>query len=197
MWFSMALFYSEGELGVAYAAVAAAAALAGVLGGPIAAGLLSLDGLFRLHGWQWLFLVEAVPAVALGVVVMASLARDPSSAAFLSPPERLWLRARCRACRSAACTCSRFSPSADGRCMQGRLPRRAATGGRPLLEEPAHLVRHLGVALACEPCSSSVSRRAVCMRAQVAGRRVAAGGGRAGRHCSLCAAAHSAHAPTC
>ena len=42
----------------------------------------------RLRGWQWLFLLEAVPAIALGSTIMACLARDPSSAAFLSPAER-------------------------------------------------------------------------------------------------------------
>ena len=45
----MALFYNDSELGVAYATVAMATAVAGVLGGPIAAALLSLDGLFRQH----------------------------------------------------------------------------------------------------------------------------------------------------
>ncbi len=90
----MALFYNDRELGVAYTTVATATAVAGVLGGPIAAALLSLDGLFRLHGWQWLFLLEGVPAIALGIAIMACLARDPSSAAFLPPPERLWLVAR-------------------------------------------------------------------------------------------------------
>ncbi len=97
----MALFYTEGELGVAYATVTTATAVAGVLGGPIAAVLLSLDGLFGLHGWQWLFLVEGVPAVALGIAIIFGLARDPSSAAFLSPPERLWLAMRCAVCTGA------------------------------------------------------------------------------------------------
>ena len=52
MWYSMALFYDSGELGPAYATVAMATAVASVLGGPIAAGLLMLNGLGGLHGWQ-------------------------------------------------------------------------------------------------------------------------------------------------
>ena len=65
-----------------------------MVGGPIAALLLSLDSLGGLHGWQWLFLLEGVPAIALGVAIAAMLARDPSTAACLSPEERAWLVAR-------------------------------------------------------------------------------------------------------
>ncbi len=52
MWYSMSLFYDSGELGPAYATVAMATAVASVLGGPIAACLLMLNGLAGLHGWQ-------------------------------------------------------------------------------------------------------------------------------------------------
>ena len=52
MWYSMALFYDSGELGPAYATVAMATAVASVLGGPIAACLLMLNGVAGLHGWQ-------------------------------------------------------------------------------------------------------------------------------------------------
>ncbi|EIE20526.1 MFS general substrate transporter, partial [Coccomyxa subellipsoidea C-169] len=45
MWYSLALFYDDKELGVAYTTVSTATAVAGVLGGPIAAALLSLNGL--------------------------------------------------------------------------------------------------------------------------------------------------------
>lgn len=72
-----------------------------VTGGPIAALLLSLDGLGGLHGWQWLFLLEGVPAVALGAAIAALLAPDASTAAFLTPAERAWLVARC--CAAVAC----------------------------------------------------------------------------------------------
>ena len=40
-----------------------------VIGGPLAGYLLDMDGLGGLHGWQWLFLIEGLPAVILGVVV--------------------------------------------------------------------------------------------------------------------------------
>lgn len=69
----------------------------------MAALLLALDGAGGLHGWQWLFLLEGVPAMALGIAIAALLARDPSSAACLSPEERAWLVARCRLTLTANC----------------------------------------------------------------------------------------------
>ena len=52
MWYSLSLFYDSRELGPAYATIATATALASVLGGPVAACLLQLNGLAGLHGWQ-------------------------------------------------------------------------------------------------------------------------------------------------
>ena len=52
MWYLLALFYDSGELGPAYATVAMATAVASILGGPVAAGLLMLNGAAGLHGWQ-------------------------------------------------------------------------------------------------------------------------------------------------
>jgi ACS family tartrate transporter-like MFS transporter len=94
MWYSMALFYDDKELGVAYTTVAMATSVAGVVGGPIAACLLSMDGVAHLHGWQWLFLLEGVPAVALGAALWLALAKDPGSASFLAQDERDWLLMR-------------------------------------------------------------------------------------------------------
>jgi ACS family tartrate transporter-like MFS transporter len=47
----------------------AAAPISTALGSPLSAALLEMNGVMGLHGWQWLFLIEAVPAVVLGVVV--------------------------------------------------------------------------------------------------------------------------------
>src|SRR3984885_3410153 len=59
-----------------------------LIGGPISGLLLELDGLLGLKGWQWLFIVEGIPAVILGFVVLRVLADRPQDAAWLSPKER-------------------------------------------------------------------------------------------------------------
>ncbi len=64
------------------------------LGSPISAALLGTDGWLGLHGWQWLFVLEAVPAVILGLVSLAYLPDGPRDAAWLSPAEREVLAAR-------------------------------------------------------------------------------------------------------
>jgi MFS transporter, ACS family, tartrate transporter len=58
------------------------------LGSPISAALLQVDGVLGLRGWQWMFILEAVPAVLLGVATIFVLPDRPSSAAFLAPAER-------------------------------------------------------------------------------------------------------------
>ena len=52
MWFQLALFYNEREMMLAYTVVSTASSLSGVVGAPIAASLLTLDGRLGLHGWQ-------------------------------------------------------------------------------------------------------------------------------------------------
>ena len=65
-----------------------------VLGAPVAAALLSLDGLAGLHGWQWLFLVEGLLTVAFGGLLHALLPAAPPQARFLTHAERFWLQGR-------------------------------------------------------------------------------------------------------
>jgi ACS family tartrate transporter-like MFS transporter len=70
-----------------------AAALSGVVGNPLAGGLLKLDGLAGLHGWQWLFLLEALPPIALGIIILSSniLPDRPASATWLTPEQVKWI----------------------------------------------------------------------------------------------------------
>jgi MFS transporter, ACS family, tartrate transporter len=74
-----------------------ATAIAGVVGGPISGALLALGGVAGLAGWQWLFLLEALPAVALGLAVLVWLPDGPPDARWLTPAERDVLVARLRA----------------------------------------------------------------------------------------------------
>jgi MFS transporter, ACS family, tartrate transporter len=84
-----------------------AIAAAYVAGGPLSGGLLELDGLAGLDGWQWLFLVEGLPAIGLGFVTLRFLDDRPADAEWLSPDERRFLEeevTRERALKEAAGT---------------------------------------------------------------------------------------------
>ncbi|GGF39693.1 membrane protein [Aliidongia dinghuensis] len=59
-----------------------------VIGGPLSGALLQLNGALGLAGWKWLFLAEGVPAVLLGVLLLALLVDGPQKAKFLTPAER-------------------------------------------------------------------------------------------------------------
>lgn len=69
----------------------AAAPLSTALGSPISGTLLEMHGLFGLAGWQWMFLIEAVPAVLLGGVVLVYMTDRPEKANWLDQDERNWL----------------------------------------------------------------------------------------------------------
>jgi MFS transporter, ACS family, tartrate transporter len=68
-----------------------ATALAGLVGSPISGAILMLDGWLGLHGWQWLFILEALPALFLGVVVWFQLPDSPVQARWLHESEKSWL----------------------------------------------------------------------------------------------------------
>jgi ACS family tartrate transporter-like MFS transporter len=72
----------------------AAIPLSTVIGAPLSGLLLGLDGFMGMKGWQWLFILEAAPAVILSVVVFFYLTDRPADATWLEPDERAWLVAR-------------------------------------------------------------------------------------------------------
>jgi ACS family tartrate transporter-like MFS transporter len=59
--------------------------------GLIAGALLNLEGRLGLHGWQWLFLVEGMPAVLLGIIFFLFLPDTPAHAKWLTEDERQWI----------------------------------------------------------------------------------------------------------
>jgi MFS transporter, ACS family, tartrate transporter len=67
---------------------------AGIIGGPLSGALLSMDGLGGLAGWQWMFLLEGVPATLLGFVVLRALPESPSEAYWLTDAEKSALLTR-------------------------------------------------------------------------------------------------------
>jgi MFS transporter, ACS family, tartrate transporter len=65
--------------------------LSAVFMGAVAGALLNLQGVYGLRGWQWLFLVEGLPAVILSGVFWKLLPETPDDARWLTAPERRWI----------------------------------------------------------------------------------------------------------
>ncbi|MGU3665378.1 MFS transporter [Methylobacterium sp. A49B] len=68
--------------------------LATFLGSPLSVTLLELDGLLGLKGWQWLFVLEGLPTVCLGIACLFVLTDRPRDATWLRDDERTWLVGR-------------------------------------------------------------------------------------------------------
>nr|WP_294543928.1 MFS transporter [uncultured Rhodopila sp.] len=64
------------------------------VGPPIGGLLLRLQGWGGLEGWQWLFIIEGLPPIIMGVVTWALLTDRPKDAAWLRPQQRTWLQER-------------------------------------------------------------------------------------------------------
>jgi len=86
-------WFPERERTRAVALFLTAVSAAYVAGGPLSGGLLELDGIGGLDGWQWLFLVEGAPAIVLGFVTLRFLDERPADAGWLEPEEREFLAA--------------------------------------------------------------------------------------------------------
>jgi len=78
-----------------------ASPVAMIVGAPVSESLLGLDGRFGLAGWQWLFLLEGLPAVVLGFVAWRYLTDRPEQAHWLTTAQREWLTATMRREREA------------------------------------------------------------------------------------------------
>ena len=88
--------------GRAVARFMTATAIAGVIGGPVSGLLLKIDGTAGLAGWQWLFLIEGLPAVILGFVTLAYLPDSPKTAGWLTADEKTWIESKLAAEREQA-----------------------------------------------------------------------------------------------
>jgi len=92
--FCLSRWFPSEERARAIAGFMTAVVVAGMVGGPVSGALLTMDGLGGLAGWQWLFLLEGLPAVALGVVVYRALPDQPADARWLTAGERAALEGR-------------------------------------------------------------------------------------------------------
>lgn len=66
-------------------------AILGLIGGPLGGLLLELNGTLGLRGWQWLFLLEGIPSLVLGFVVLNVLPDSPAQATWLTGEEKSWI----------------------------------------------------------------------------------------------------------
>lgn len=67
---------------------------ANIIGAPLGGALLNMEGIGGLHGWQWMFLIEGLPACFLAIIVWKMLPDRPTKAKFLSYEEAADLEAR-------------------------------------------------------------------------------------------------------
>ncbi|MDB5671759.1 MAG: transporter, family, tartrate transporter [Alphaproteobacteria bacterium] len=89
--FYMAHWFPKAVRGRALSVIYMLGALTGVIIGALSPFLLSLEGAQGLHGWQWLFLVEGLPAAIIGLLVLFLLPDSPESARWLSDAEKGWI----------------------------------------------------------------------------------------------------------
>ena len=78
------------------------------LGAPISTGLLGLDGLFGLKGWQIMYIAEAIPTIVVGLLTLLVLTDRPEQAKFLTAEEKRWITAKIASERPPAKEAAKF-----------------------------------------------------------------------------------------
>lgn len=94
--FYITLWFPKQWRGRVTAAFVAAIPVSSFIAGPLSGALLQLDGVAGLAGWKWMFILEALPALVIGVLTLRYLTSTPAEADWLSPEERHWLIDRLR-----------------------------------------------------------------------------------------------------
>ncbi len=91
--FYLTYWYSPARIGRAMAIFMLAAPIGGVLGGPVSGWIMTaLAGTGGLAGWQWMFLLEGLPSIVLGIIVFLTLDDGPERARWLTSEEKELLR---------------------------------------------------------------------------------------------------------
>jgi ACS family tartrate transporter-like MFS transporter len=122
MIFYMTLWFPREYRARMFATFNVAVPLSSVIGAPVSGLIIEhLNGWHGMAGWQWMFIIEAMPAVIMGIVVVLALPENPRTAKFLTEPERHWLSTRLDAERATQEKAGRFTIG------------RALTDGRVLL----------------------------------------------------------------
>jgi len=90
---------------------------AGLVGSPISGAILGMSGVLGLGGWQWIFILEAIPTIALGVMAFVYLSDRPNDAAWLTAEQKNWLNAKLEGERRRA---SRVKPASVWKVMANK-----------------------------------------------------------------------------
>jgi MFS transporter, ACS family, tartrate transporter len=98
----LSLWFPARQRAVAIAAFMAAAPLSTAVGSPISGALMELPRFAGLANWQWLYIIEALPAIVLGFLTLKMLTDRPEQAAWLSADECSWLVTTLAAERAAS-----------------------------------------------------------------------------------------------
>jgi len=91
MLYYLSMFFPAAYRGRMVSTFMVATAFSAVFGAPVSSMLLYLDGFGGLRGWQWIFVLEAIPALVMSVVVWQVLRDSPAQAEWLADDERAWL----------------------------------------------------------------------------------------------------------
>jgi MFS family permease len=100
----LSLWFPARQRAMAMAAFMAAAPLSTAIGSPISGALMGLPRLAGLANWQWLYILEGLPAILLGLLTLKVLTDTPDQATWLDAGERDWLVETLRAERVAGAT---------------------------------------------------------------------------------------------
>jgi MFS family permease len=84
----LTLFYTKRELALRIGYLFVSAALAGGLGGLLAYGIGHMDGVAGQRGWRWIFILEGLPTIVLGISCWWLLADEPETAFYLTAEEK-------------------------------------------------------------------------------------------------------------
>lgn len=92
--FYLTLWFPKAWLARVNAMFMCAVAGSAIIGGPLASLILQLDGLAGIRGWQWLFILEGVPACIMGFTILKVLPDMPARASWLTGDEKNFIAAR-------------------------------------------------------------------------------------------------------
>lgn len=87
IWYHLTLFYPKTDMTIPLAATTAAIMVSQILSAPVAAVLISLDGVLELRGWQWLAIVEGGMTVMVGISLLWCLPPRPEAIKSLNAKE--------------------------------------------------------------------------------------------------------------